>query len=105
MPHEGQNAKFVSATGHDQLVPTFRAGGVHPLHKGQYIQTMGTQLVLAMERGLFHRGQYAVFISVCRDQAIYERFLTKNTLFGIIVTGAMTKSILRGLRGQFLANV
>ena len=30
---------------------------------------------------LFHKGQYAVFVSVCSDQAIYERFLTKNTLF------------------------
>ena len=30
---------------------------------------------------LFHKGQYAMFVSVCSDQAIYERFLTKNTLF------------------------
>ena len=39
--------------------------------------------VLAMERGPFHKGQYAVFVSVCSDQAIYERFPTKNTLFNI----------------------
>ena len=38
-----------------------------------------------MERGPFHKGQYTVFVSVCSDQAIYERFLTKNTLFNISV--------------------
>ena len=72
---------------HDQLVSTLRRG-VHPIHKGQkYANSvsnfLGPQLVLAMERGPFHKGQYAVFVSVCSDQAIYERFPTKNTLFNI----------------------
>ena len=39
--------------------------------------------VLAMERGPFHKGQYAVFVSVCSDQAIYERFPTIIPLFNI----------------------
>ena len=68
------------------LVSTFRRG-VHPLYKGQYANSvcnfLGPQLVLAMERGPFYKGQYAVFVSVCSDQAIYERFPTKNTLFNI----------------------
>ena len=40
-----------------------------------------------MERGPFHKGQYAVFaikLSDCSDQAIYERLTTKITLFNII---------------------
>ena len=53
-----------------------------------------------MERGPFHKDQYAVLISVCKDQAIYERFPLKEGRpkmhSSVLVTGTMTKSMLRG---------
>ena len=87
------------------LVSTFRRG-VHPLYKGQYANSvcnfLGPQLVLAMERGQFHKGQNAVSVIVCGDHAILRIFpLTegqpKYTITGrYSQTGTMTKSVLRG---------
>ena len=53
-----------------------------------------------MERGPLHKDQYAVFVSVCKDQAIYERFPLKEGQpkmhSSVLVTGTMTKSMLGG---------
>ena len=55
---------------------------------------LGPQLVLAMERGPFHKGQYAVF--VFKVSAVTKEFMRDSrpkihTL--ILTTGAMTKSL------------
>ena len=106
LPHiQRSNAVFVSASKsmNSELVSTF-SRGVYPLHKGQHAVFLtswqGSQLVIAKERGPFHKDQYAVFISVCKDQAIYERFPLKEGRpkmhSSVLVTGTMTKSMLRG---------
>ena len=80
--------------------------GVYPLHKGEYGEFNYNFLVGSTtsyrygKGGPFHKDQYAVFVCVCKDQAIYERFPLKEGQpkmhSSVLFTGTMTKSMLRG---------